>query len=162
MDNQTLFKRNISLLLEAGIDHREFEHQPVLNYEQARAVREKHHLPGVESKSLFIQLKDSRYCMFVSVEGKRLNPKLVRDLLGSKPRICSDEELSKITGCVPKCACPFGHPDEVTLIVDFDIFQHDSFLYSPGPPEKTIEIYTKDIHKLLKIMNNPIVYYKDE
>jgi Ala-tRNA(Pro) deacylase len=99
--------------------------------------------------------------MFISVEGKRFDSKRLRTLLGGKSKVCSDQELNDVTGCVPKCACPFGHPAEVTLIIDNEVFEHDRFIYSPGPPEKTIEIKTEDIQEILSCSLNKIFYYQD-
>ena len=159
MDLETLYHNNLALLKEASIKYTEYAHEPVLTYAKAAEIRARFDLKGIESKSLFLQLKDKRYCMFVSVEGNRLDTKKIKSELGSKPRICSDEELTRITGCVPKCAVPFGHPAQVTLIIDQDIFEHEQYLYSPGPPGKTMLIQTADIPQLLEIVPNQIVFY---
>ena len=161
MDTENLYRQNIDLLRNAGIEYREFEHEQVLSYEKATQIRQRFNLSGVESKSLFLKLKNDRYCMFISVEGKRFDPKRLRALLGSKAKVCSDQELKVVTGCVPKCACPFGHPAEVTLIIDNEVFEHERFIYSPEPPEKTIEIKTVDIHQLVSTGPNKVVYYQD-
>jgi Ala-tRNA(Pro) deacylase len=161
MDTENLYRQNIALLQSAGIEYREFEHEPVLSYEKAARIRQRFNLSGVESKSLFLNLKDDRYCMFISVEEKRFDSKRLRTLLGSKSKVCSDQELNEVTDCVPKCACPFGHPAEITLIIDNEVFEHECFIYSPGPPEKTIEIKTEDIHQLVRAGPNKVVYYQD-
>lgn len=161
MNTENLYRQNIDLLQSAGIEYREFEHEPVLSYEKAAQIRQRNNLSGVESKSLFLKLKDDRYCMFISVEGKRFDSKRLRALLGGKSKVCSDQELNEETGCVPKCACPFGHSAEVTLIIDNEIFQHERFIYSPGPPEKTIEIKTEDIQEILNCSPNKVFYYQD-
>ena len=161
MDTDNLYKQNIALLQSAGIEYREFDHEPVLSYEKAAQIRQRFNLSGVESKSLFLKLKDDRYCMFISVEGKRFDPNRLRALLGSKSKICSDQELNEVTGCVPKCACPFGHPAEIMQIIDNEIFDSDRFIYSPGPPEKTIEIKTEDIGQLVSTGPNKVFYYQD-
>ena len=161
MATENLYRKNIDLLQNAGIEYREFEHEPVLSYEKAAQIRQRFNLSGVESKSLFLKLKNDRYCMFISVEGKRFDSKRLRVLLGSKSKVCSDQELNEETGCVPKCACPFGHSAEVTLIIDNEIFQHERFIYSPGPPEKTIEIKTEDIQEILNCSPNKVFYYQD-
>jgi len=161
MNTENLYRQNIDLLQSAGIEYREFEHEPVLSYEKAAQIRQRNNLSGVESKSLFLKLKDDRYCMFISVEGKRFDSKRLRALLGGKSKVCSDQELNEVTGCAPKCACPFGHSAEVTLIIDNEIFQHERFIYSPGPPEKTIEIKTEDIQEILNCSPNKVFYYQD-
>ena len=43
MDTENLYKQNIALLQNAGIEYREIEHEPVLSYEKA-AQRSAHDL----------------------------------------------------------------------------------------------------------------------
>jgi Ala-tRNA(Pro) deacylase len=155
----TLYDRNIALLKSSGVVYREVEHEVVLTYETAASVRQRFGLTGVESKSLLLRLKDGRYCMFGSVEGKRANFKKIKDLVGSKPSLCTDEELVEQTGCVPKCACPFGHEERIILIIDSAIFNYAKFLYSPGIPERTVEIATADLEKIIAGLPNPVVRY---
>jgi len=157
----SLYERNLSLLKESGITFREVEHEPVLDYEAASRVRDRFGLTGKESKSVFLRLKDGRYGMFVTVEGKRADLKHIRELTGSRASICSDEELIRETGCVPRCACPFGHKPEILLILDNEVFRYDKLLYSPGPPERTVEVATKDIERLLAGLPNTVLRYDD-
>lgn len=159
MDNQTLYAENVRLLKAAGIDFVEYIHEPVLSYRKAAEIRERFSLQGVESKSLFLKLKDGRYAMFVSTEGTRFDSASLTNLLGSKPRLCQDEELSSKTGCVPMAACPFGYPQDIIIVVDGKIFQHERFIYSPGPPEKTIEISTEDVRLILDYVQNQVIFY---
>ena len=158
----TLYDRNIALLKSSDVAYREVEHEVVLNYETAAIVRQRFGLTGVESKSLLLRLKDGRYCMFVSVESKRADFKKIKDLLGSKSSFCSDEELIEQTECVPKCACPFGHEERIILIIDSAIFNYVKFLYSPGIPERTIEIATEDLEKIVARLPNQVVRYTEE
>lgn len=157
----SLYERNLLLLRESGIPFREVEHEPVLDYEAASRIRDRFGLVGKESKSVFLRLKDSRYAMFVTVEGKRADLKLIRDLTGSRPSICSDEELIRETECVPRCACPFGHKASILLILDQEVFGHDRLLFSPGPPERTVEIATADLERLLAVVPNTAIRYDD-
>jgi Ala-tRNA(Pro) deacylase len=141
------------------VAYREVEHEAVLSYETAASVRQRFGLTGVESKSLLLRLKDCRYCMFVSVEGKRAVFKKIKDLVGSMPSLCTDEELVEQTGCAPKCVCPFGHEERIILIIDSAIFNYAKFLYSPGIPERTVEIATADLEKIIAGLPNPVVCY---
>ena len=161
MNLARLYQNNLGLLRDSGVEYQEVKHEPVLTYEQAAQVRTQFNLTGVESKSLFLKLKDGRYCMFVSIQGKRFDSKRLKQLLGSKPSICTDEELIEKTGCVPKAACPFGHASEITLIVDVEIFEQDRYIYSPGPPGRTIEVAAEDVRRVLAHCPNEVVYYDD-
>ena len=155
----SLYERNLSLLRESGIGFREVEHEPVLDYDAAARIRKRFGLTGKESKSIFLRLKDGRYGMFVTVEGKRADLKRIGNLTGSRPSICGDEELIRETECVPKCVCPFGHKAEILLILDSEVFRYDKLLYSPGPPERTIEVATSDLERLIAVLPNTILRY---
>ena len=80
-------------------------------------------------------------------------------LLGSRPRIASDEELIEQTGCVPMCACPFGHDAGITLLIDRAVLACDFLLYSPGPPELTLEVPGSELPRLLKAQPNAQLEY---
>lgn len=111
---ESLCQRNLDLLRRLDIAHRLVEHEAVLDYPTAHAVRQRFALRGVESKSLFLRVASQRHAMLVSVEGARADWTRLKALLGSRPRIASDEELTALTGCVPMCACPFGHDAGIT------------------------------------------------
>ena len=68
---QQLCQRNLDLLQRLDIVHRLVEHEPVLDYPTARAVRQRFGLRGVESKSLFLRTGAQRYAMLISLEGAR-------------------------------------------------------------------------------------------
>ncbi|MFH1224663.1 MAG: YbaK/EbsC family protein [Candidatus Diapherotrites archaeon] len=157
MNLQTLYDANIKLLKSLNINFRECTHEPVLSYEAAAKVRQKFGLTGVESKNLFLKAKGGGYFMLVTIEGKRADFEKLKELLGSKVSVAGQEELKEKTGCEPYCAIPFGFGKEIGIIVDSGIFMHEKFIYSLGPPEKTIEIETKDINKILGALVNKII-----
>ena len=156
---QQLCQRNLDLLQRLGISHRLVEHEPVLDYPTAHAVRQRFGLRGVESKSLFLRTGAQRYAMLISLEGARADWARLKTLLGSRPRIASDEELIEQTGCVPMCACPFGHDASITLLIDRAVLTCDFLLYSPGPPELTLEVPGGELPRLLKAQPNAQLEY---
>lgn len=156
---QQLCQRNLDLLQRLNIDHRLVEHEPVLDYPTANAVRQRFGLRGVESKSLFLRTGAQRYAMLISLEGARADWARLKALLGSSPRIASDEELIEQTGCVPMCACPFGHDAGITLLIDRAVLACDFLLYSPGPPELTLEVPGSELPRLLKAQPNAQLEY---
>lgn len=158
----SLHARNLALLDEHAIRYREVSHEPVLDYPTAHAVRERFGLRGVESKSLFLRLKGGGYAMLVTLEGARADWAQLKALLGARPSIASDEELVELTGCVPQCACPLGHAEEIGLVFDEAIFRHEFLIYSPGPPEYTLEVATADLARLLPKLPNRVLHYRSE
>jgi len=161
MTTEDLSARVHALLDRAGVSYREVEHEPVYDYETAARVRERFGLEGVESKSLFLKTRDGRSVVFVTVQGKRLDAKAMKRLLGSPVSIGSDEELTAKTGCEPGCAVPFGLDPSIVLVIDEEIFRHASFIFSPGPPSRTMVIETSAIAAILAAGENEVVRYSD-
>ncbi|MFZ6047457.1 YbaK/EbsC family protein [Pseudomonas sp. CR3202] len=156
----SLHARNLALLECHDIPYREVSHEAVLDYPTAHAVRQRFGLRGVESKSLFLRLKGGGYAMLVTLEGARADWVQLKALLGARPSIASDAELVQLTGCVPQCACPLGHAEEIALVFDETIFRHDFLIYSPGPPERTLEVATADLARLLPRLRNRVLHYR--
>ncbi|WP_041598463.1 YbaK/EbsC family protein [Hahella chejuensis] len=153
-----LYRDTMALLQKANVNYREETHEPVFTYEKAEEVARRLGFTGAESKSLFMKLKDGRFCMLVTLQHQRLDWKQLKNALGGKASFCSDEELKERTGCEPMCACPFGHPADITLVIDECVFASEKLVFSPGPPEKTVEISVEDVRKVLDCCDNPVVY----
>lgn len=149
----------IDLLKKLDIDFKYFEHEPVLDYEKAEEIRRRFKLEGVESKSLFIKSKSSNYYIFITIEKNKLSSNKVKKLIGEKVSIASIQELKQITGSTPGCVSPFGYSQNISVIVDKEIFNYDKFVFSPGKSEITIEMKTKDINKILEAYGNKKRYY---
>ena len=71
-------------------------------------------------------------------------------------------ELVELTGCVPQCACPLGHAEDIALVFDEAILRHDYLIYSPGPPERTLEVATADLARLLPRLPNRVLNYRSD
>ncbi|GIZ11542.1 YbaK/EbsC family protein [Pseudomonas sp. NCCP-436] len=154
-----LCQRNLDLLHNLEIPHRLVEHEPVLDYPTAHAVRQRFDLRGSESKSLFLRIAAGHYAMLVSLEGARSDWVRLKQLLGRRPSLARDEELTALTGCVPMCACPFGHDASITLLIDRTILACDYLLYSPGPPQLTLEVPGAHLPRLLAAQPNTRLEY---
>lgn len=149
-----------NVLQNAGIVYDELEHEAVFDYETAAAVRERYKLTGTESKSLFLKSKDKQFYMLVTTEGKRVDTKRLKAVLGKKISIASGDDLQEVTGCLPGCAVPLGLPANVTTIVDNAIFEADRFIFSPGPPTRTIQLTSADLRKVFESVasRQPVLY----
>ncbi|WP_375740237.1 YbaK/EbsC family protein [Pseudomonas boanensis] len=155
----SLYDRNLALLNDLAIPYREVHHEAVLDYPTAHVIRQRFGLRGVESKSLFLRLKGGRYAMLATLETARVDWACLKSLLGARPSIASDTELVALTGCVPRCACPLGHGAAIDLVFDDAILEHDYLIYSPGPPERTLEVATSDIARLLPTLRNRVLHF---
>lgn len=126
----------------------------MLDYPSAHAVRQRFGLRGSESKSLFLDLGDGRHALLLTLEGQRADWARLKALLGRRPRIADDASLTRLTGCLPGCACPFGHAPNIVLLVDERVLAVSHLLYSPGPPELTLEVAGQDLPRLLAALPN--------
>ncbi|GGV10409.1 YbaK/EbsC family protein [Streptomyces spectabilis] len=152
-------RRAAELFARSGVDFAPHAHEPVMDYETAAQVRERFHLTGAETKSLFLRGKSGRHTMFVSVEGRRLDTAKARAALGEKFSIAPGAELKAVTGCEPGCAVPFGLPPQVTLLIDSALGHEPRLIFSPGPPTETIEVSATDWVALVSKTDNPVVTY---
>ena len=158
MNLQETYQNNIELLKKRNINFKEFDHEPVFDYEAIEVIRKKFNLTGVESKNLFLKTKDNRYYVFVTTQNKRADFNKLKELLGTKVSLASKEDLKEQTGCEPGCAVPFGFNEDIIIIVDKEVFNHEKFVYSPGPPEKSIEITTKDLKIIFDNLKNKVIF----
>lgn len=157
-NQQALRERVHALLHRAAVSFQEYQHEPVFDYETAAAIRARFGLTGTESKSLFLRGKNGVFAMYITLEGRRADLKAAARVLDTKLSVATDEELTAQTGCLPKCACPFGHPAPITMIIDPEILKVDKFIFCPGPPERTIEISGSHLPAVLQACREQVRY----
>jgi len=155
-----MYEEVISLLHKTNVSYEKFEHEPVLDYETDRVVRERLGLQGAPSKSLFLKSKSGSYYVFFTLEGTRLERNEMKEITGQRLSICSPDELREQTGCIPGCVAPFGYSQNVTIIVDSSVYAYDKILITPGVPEFTIELSTEELKKILSICQNTVLEYR--
>ncbi|PEI89681.1 DNA-binding protein [Bacillus pseudomycoides] len=155
-----MYEEVISLLHKTNVSYEKFEHEPVLDYETDRVVRERLGLQGAPSKSLFLKSKSGSYYVFFTLEGTRLEKNEMKEITGQRLSICSPDELREQTGCIPGCVAPFGYSRNVTIIVDSSVYAYDKILITPGVPEFTIELSTEELKKILSICQNTVLEYR--
>jgi len=81
MNLEQLYKNNIEILKTLKIPYKEYDHEPVLNYETAKKIRTQFQLTGIESKNLFLKSKDNTYYLLLSIEGKKTDFDLLKKFL---------------------------------------------------------------------------------
>ncbi|ENQ3105796.1 Ala-tRNA(Pro) deacylase [Bacillus sp. 491mf] len=154
-----MYEEVISLLHKTNVLYEKFEHEPILDYETDRLIRNRLGLDGEPSKSLFMKTKFGAYYVFFTLEGSRIDMKQMKDIIGTRVSLCSPDELREQTGCIPGCVAPFGYTQDVTIIVDSSVYQHEKILISPGVPEFTISLSTEELRKILSTCGNTVLEY---
>lgn len=148
----------LKIMDDLGIEYQYVEHEPITDYEVAKAVDEKYNLEGAESKNLFLKDKNGTYYVFITEEGVRFNRAFLKEVTGEKLSITSPEELEEKTGYVVGCATNFGYDSDVIFIVDSEIFKHDKLICSAGSPTQSMVIHTEDLKKIFQNSSNQVVY----
>lgn len=148
----------LKIMDDLGIEYQYVEHEPIVDYETARAVDEKYHLVGIESKNLFLKDKQGTFYVFITEEGVRFNRAFLKEVTGEKLSITSAEELEEKTGYVVGCATNFGYDQDVVYVVDAGIFEHDSLICSAGSPTQSMVMKTEDLKKIYSTLSNQIIY----
>lgn len=139
----------IKILEDNDIKFESYEHEPIFSYEVAEIVSKKLGFTGTESKSLFLKGKSGKYYVYFTIQGEKVDFKNVKNLVGEKISICSSEEMTEVIGCYPGCVSPFGHSEDITLIIDLKVFEQEKIIFSPGVPNKTVIVYSKDLKNIL-------------
>ena len=60
-------------------------------------------------------------------------------------------------GCAPGAVCPFGLPDDITLLIDPVVYRYQDIMFTPGKPDMTFAFATEDLDKLLAELPNTVI-----
>ncbi len=152
-----IYENIIALLKKYNIPYKEYDHDPILNYEDAEKQKKLLKWEGIESKNVFLKGADGRYFLYVTTQGQRLDFGKLKELLGTKLSLASDEDVRVVIECIPGCVAPFGFSKDIIVLLDKGIFKYDDYLFSPGVTTKTIQLNIKDIAPIFKEMLNNVI-----
>lgn len=154
----SLYDRIIRLLSDAHVPYDEYEHDPILSYEDAERERERLGWKGIESKNVFLKGANGAYYVYVTTQGQRVDMARCRELLGTKLSIASEEDVRNVIHCMPGCVAPFGFDEAITILIDPGIFHHTDYLFSPGVTTKTIRANVQDLKAIFERLPNRVAY----
>lgn len=80
----------------------------------------------------------------------------MKQLLGQRSSVCSDSEMSQMTGCVAGAVCPFALPSLVPIVVDKALLCMDDLMFTPGLPERTFAFAVRELPLLLAALPNQV------
>lgn len=156
----TTYENIIATLKKYEIPYKEFNHAPILSYEDAEREKAVHQWEGTESKNVCLIGGDSSCCVYVTLAGIRVDMKKLKELTGIKYSLANEEELRRCTGCVPGCVAPFGFGEDVLLVIDENVFDVGAYLFSPGMTTKTVQMDAKHLRGIFLELPNQKVYLK--
>lgn len=150
----------LKIMNDLGVTYEYYEHEPIVDEASALKVNEQFNLKGVESKNLVLRGKSGNYYVMVSSYGVKFNRAFMKELVGEKLSIASSEELVEKTGYYPGCAASFGYDEDVTIVVDENIYNNEYFICSGGNPTSSFVIKTEELKKVYPTLSNKVIYTK--
>src|SRR3954465_16076427 len=144
-----LFRR----LDRLGIRHTTHRHPPVFTVAESAALRGS--LPGGHCKSLFLKDRQGGVWLVVALEERRIDLKLLADLLGA-PRFSfgSPDLLREVLGVTPGSVTPFALANDtahqVAVVLDKGMLEHDLLNYHPLANDRTTAIAPRDLLRFIE------------
>ncbi|MDX1304125.1 YbaK/EbsC family protein [Photobacterium sp.] len=154
---EAIYRKNLALFSKAGVGYRQWQHAPILDFATDERIAKELGWTAAPTKSLFMKIKGGGYCLLLTHRDRRLNSKLVKQVLGKRVSVCSNEEMAVEIGCVPGAVCPFGLPEHITLLVDPVVYEHKELMFTPGKPDYTFAFDSAELNKLLMHLTNPVI-----
>ena len=154
---QSVYNEIIGTLKTHNIAYREYDHEPILNYEDAEREKQRLGWNGIESKNVFMSGKDGKYYLYVTTQGQKVDFKQVKELTGTNCSMANEEAVRNIIQCVPGCVAPFGFGPEIVVILDRNIFKNTDYLFSPGVTTKTIQLNVQDLAPIFASLPNRVI-----
>ncbi|AQW21072.1 hypothetical protein PL11_003610 [Lentilactobacillus curieae] len=145
------------LLKYYHLNYQIYKHLRVLSYEDAEVAKRQANFDGTETKTLLLQDKRKHYYMVFTLARRRVSFPQLRELAGKQLTFVSEDKVEKVSGCIPGCLCPFGYPDEDTLIIDNAVFKTEGILFSKREPTQTIKIDGSELEKAVKHLPNQVI-----
>ena len=149
---------NIKTLLDQNhIQYEEFDHAPILSYEDAEREKARLGWTGIESKNVFMKGNDDQYYIYVTTQGEKVDFKKLKELLGVKLSIASGDDVKTVAECVPGCVSPFGFSEKIIILIDPKIYTHTHYLFSPGITTKTILLNIQTLAPIFNTLPNKVI-----
>lgn len=149
-----LYKKIIETLKSKNIHYKEYDHDPILTYEDAQKQQNNHNWQWVESKNVFMNDKKWNYYIFITIQWEKVDFKKMKEITWEKLSIASNEDVKNVIQCVPWCVSPFWFEPWIMTIVDEIVFDSDYYLFSPWVTTKTIQLNPKDLKVIFEELDN--------
>tara|TARA_Y100000310_G_C20659280_1_gene803772 strand:- start:984 stop:1463 length:480 start_codon:yes stop_codon:yes gene_type:complete len=137
-------------LKEHNISYKEHEHPAVFTVEESKKV--KLSFTGLHTKSLFLKSDSGKFYLVCLQADKRLDIKSLMKILNHKKlHFTSEEELKSILDLTPGSVSIFGlindKENQVSLILDKDIYEAESVGFHPNINTSTLELSNENFIK---------------
>lgn len=156
IDHDTIYKKIISLLDLNKVEYKLFSHKEALTWEDLAEVQKETGFVGTEMKCMVLKAND-KFIVYITLQGNKLNfDTIKKELVATKVRLSTPEELKEYFGAKPGCAYPFGFDISYNIYVDPKIYEQEWLLFSPVFPTKTIQARGIDLKKVFGNIENKV------
>jgi len=136
-------------LADLAIETSTITHPPLFTVEESKCLRGE--IPGGHTKNLFLKDKKGRLFLVVAIESADINLKRLHTRIGASGRLSfgNAELMQEKLGVIPGSVTPFGLINDVgqdvTVILDAAMMEHDILNYHPLENTATTTIAAKDL-----------------
>lgn len=147
-NNETVYKKIITILKERAINYKIFEHESVLTSEQAARVRGTDIRQGAKA---LVMIADGQPVMVVVSAAFKVDTKKFKQLFGIKDlKMATPQEVEKFTGTKIGAVPPFGNIFSLPTYVEETLAQNTKISFNAGLHTKSIEISYQDYIGIVK------------
>ena len=151
-----LYQKIIDSIKKHNIEFNEYNHDPILSYEDAEREKNNHNWKWVESKNVFMNDKKWSYFIYVTIQWEKVDFKKMKEVTWEKLKMASNEDVESVIHCVPWCVAPFWFDSSIMTIIDNKVFDYDDYLFSPWVATKTIHLNPKRLKFIFEELDNVI------
>lgn len=151
-----IYQRCAELFKHTGVQYAEWQHEPIFDYATDARLATEFGWTAQPTKSLVLRCKNGMYALLLTHRDHRLDSKKMKQLLDQRSSVCSDSEMSQMTGCVAGAVCPFALPSFVPIVVDKALLCMDEIMFTPGLPERTFSFPASEMPLLLAALPNQV------
>jgi Ala-tRNA(Pro) deacylase len=153
--NSNKITRNelFDLLDSLGINHKTTHHRAVFTVDEGEDIKKA--IAGGHSKNLFLKDKDGAYFLICALGETQIKMNHVHKAVGcARLSFGSAEKLYELLGVRPGSVCLFALANDkqnnITLILDKNIFKHQLVNFHPLLNDATTTISIEDMVKFVK------------
>ena len=158
-----VFERIVRLLEAGGARYRVIEHEPEGRSEHISRIRG--NLPGQAAKAMVVAVKTKdgrRFALAILPGNRRVDfGAIARHLGGSKASFAAPEEAKRLTGCDMGAVPPFSFTDELRLMVDPKLLEHQEIAFNAGRLDRSMFLATQSYLDIVKPMVAPVAASED-
>lgn len=162
-----LAKKTIEHLQKLEIAGEFYEHEEIITCHQSKVIYDKF---GIEEETYSlcknILLRDKKgkvFFLYITLDSKELDLNLLRESLGTtKLGFATSENLNDIlgvpTGSISLFSMINDNNNQVSLIIDQDIFKKEKLAFHPNYSGMTMFVTKEETNNFINSLNSNIIY----